>query len=421
MTDLLARPTRSLPPSSGPTGPVARPLWLSAGFAGVVASGAMLLACMAVGLVGWFASDAGAHGDTRDAIRVGAVAWLLGHGSGLTLGATTVGVVPLGLTALCGYVVLRLGRWARLTSADEDAPAVALAAVVLAVVYALVALVTALLASTPAAEPGLMPAFTGAFLLALVTGGLGLLHRGDTSWWATRVPETARAVVRGALGIALAVVAAGSVLVTVALALDIGTAASVLSRLHADGAGAALYTLVTAAVAPNAALFGATYLLGPGFAVGTGTVVAPAGVLLGPVPAFPLLAALPAPGPAAGWTSAALGVPALLAVLVGFLTVRRHPTARFERAAVRGLGAGVVGGLLLSAAVALAGGPVGPGRMADVGTPFLDVLAAAVVSLGLGALAGAVATTWWLRRHGLVDDAATQPERDPDTEDTVRL
>lgn len=119
MTDLLARPSRSVPPPPEPTGPVARPLWLGAAFAGAVASGAVLIACMAVGLVGWFASDAGAHGDTRDAIRVGAVAWLLGHGSGLTLGATTIGVVPLGLTALCWYVALRLGRWARLTSADE--------------------------------------------------------------------------------------------------------------------------------------------------------------------------------------------------------------------------------------------------------------------------------------------------------------
>ena len=426
MTDLLARPSRSVPPPPEPTGPVARPLWLGAAFAGAVASGAVLIACMAVGLVGWFASDAGAHGDTRDAIRVGAVAWLLGHGSGLTLGATTIGVVPLGLTALCGYVALRLGRWARLTSADEEAPAVALAAVVLAGVYGVVALVTALLASVPAAEPGLMPAFCGGFLLALVGGGLGLLRRGDASWWATRLPETLRAMVRGALGVALAVLAAGSVLVTVALALDLGTAASVLSRLHADGSGAALATLLTATVAPNAALFGAAYVLGPGFAVGTGTIVAPSGVVLGPIPAFPLLAALPSPGPAPEWTTALLGVPAMLAVVVGFLTVRRHPTAGYDRGAVRGLGAGVVGAALISLAITVAGGPVGPGRMADVGTPFLDLFAASVVSLGLGALAGGVAAVWWLRRHGYEppEESSTGSSTGPadsDTEDTIRL
>ena len=45
--------------------------------------------------------DIGERLDTRDAIRVGALGWLMAHGSGLTLGATTVGVTPLGLSALC--------------------------------------------------------------------------------------------------------------------------------------------------------------------------------------------------------------------------------------------------------------------------------------------------------------------------------
>ena len=43
---------------------------------------------------------------------------------------------------------------------------------------------------------------------------------------------------------------------------------------------------------------------GPGFAVGTGTGVSPSGVVLGPLPAYPPFAALPAPGDAPGWASA---------------------------------------------------------------------------------------------------------------------
>lgn len=421
MTDLLSRSAPTSKPRSARSGSAStalRPLWLSAAFAGAVASAAMLTACMAVGLAGWFASDAGAHGDTRDAIRVGAVAWLMAHGSGLTLGATTLGVVPLGLTALCAYVAFRLGRWARLTSADDDASAVVLAAVVLAGVYAVVAVLTAVLASVPAAQPGLMPSFTGGFLLALAAGGTGLLRKGDGSLWVERVPLGLRAVARGAVGVAAAVVAAGSVLVTTALALDIGIAATVLSRLHADGPGSALYTLVVAAVAPNAALMGSAYLLGPGFAVGSGTLVSPSAVVLGPLPAFPLLAALPTPGPGPAWATGLVAVPTLLAGLVGYLTVRRHPTAAYETGSLRGLGAGVAGGALLAVAVHVAGGAVGPGRMADVGAPFLDLLAAAVVALGLGALAGGVAATWRLRRVGFEDAA---PAQHPDTEDTIRL
>jgi hypothetical protein len=80
----------------------------------------------------------------------------------------------------------------------------------------------------------------------------------------------------------------------------------------------------------------------------------------------------------------------------------------------------VVGGALLAGAVALAGGAVGPGRMADVGAVPLDVLAAAVVALGGGGLVGGVLGTWRTRR---VSSPGPAPEAgaDPDTEDTVRL
>ena len=415
MTSLLTPPTRR---AAATGGQVARPLWLSAAFAGAVAAGSTLLACMAVGLAGWFASDAGAHGDTRDALRVGADAWLVAHGSGLDLSGTTIGVVPLGLTALCGYVALRLGRWARATSADDDGAAIALAAVVLSGVYAVVAVVTAVLATVPSAEPGLLQSFAGALLVALVGGGVGLVG-GAAAGLAGRLPETAVAVLRGAVGMAVAVLAAGAVLVTVALALDIGTGANVLARLHPDGPGSALYTLVVAAFAPNASLLGASYLLGPGFALGAGTIVSPSAVVLGPLPAFPLLAALPDPGPGPAWAPVLVCVPVLAAVLVGALTVRRHPTQAFESGAVRGLGAGVGGALLVAVLVHLAGGEIGPGRMADVGAPFLDTLAAAVAALGGGGLVGGVLMTWRLRRTA--SDSEVGWGGDPSTEDTIRL
>ena len=81
------------------------------------------------------------------------------------------------------------------------------------------------------------------------------------------------------------------------------------------------------------------------------------------------------------------------------------------------LGAGL-GGVLVAVLVHLAGGAAGPGRMADVGAPFLDTLAAAVVALGIGSLVGAVAMTWRLRRAA---GDASDVGRDPSTEDTIRL
>ena len=61
---------------------------------------------------------------------------------------------------------------------------------------------------------------------------------------------------------------------------------------------------------PNAVAFTGSYLLGPGFAVGAQTLVSPAVVVLGPLPLFPLLAALPANAAPAAWTGLLLVLPA---------------------------------------------------------------------------------------------------------------
>jgi hypothetical protein len=403
MTDLLDPPgTRTARgPSAG--GGAQRSVAVGAAVAGVTAALLVLAACMALGLVAWFASDAGAHGTTRDALRVGTDGWLLAQGAHLHLStgavSATITALPLGLTLLSAYAAHRLGRWAAATSAVEDARALLLGSLVLAGTYALVALVSALLASTATAEPGLLSAPAGAFLVALVGGGTGMLRgRPDVVDWRDRVPEPVRATALGALASTLLVLAAASVLLTVALLVDFGSAANVLSRLHADVPGGLLSTVLVAAVAPNAVLLSGSYLLGPGFAVGTGTVVSPAGVTLGSVPAFPLLAALPSPGTQPDWLVALVAAPLVAAMAGTTLMLRRHPALTLGSGAVRGLGSGVAGGLLLTAAIALAGGAVGPGRMADIGAGPLDTLVSATVAMGLGGLVAGVAATWWARR-----------------------
>jgi hypothetical protein len=403
MTDLLDPPdTRG---QRGPARPLPlKPLGVGALVAGTVSSAAVLLGCMVVGLIGWFASDAGSHGDTRDAIRVGADGWLLALGSHLHLsggaGAATITAVPLGLTLLCVFVAHRLGAWAAATSEVEDARTLALGAVVMSGVYGVVALVTAVLATTPDAEPGLMRAFTGGFLVALVGGGSGLLAGSrDVVDWRSAVPETVRAIGRGALAAGLLLVAASALLVAASLLWHLGTAANVLARLHADVAGGLLYTVLVAAVAPNAVLLSGSFLLGPGFAVGAGTLVSPSAVVLGPVPAFPLLAALPAGGAGPAWTVVLVAVPVLCAAIGAGLMVRRHPAYGYETGAARGLGAGVLGGVLVTAAVGLAGGSVGPGRMGRVGADLTETLLAATVAMGIGGLVAGVLATWWARRR----------------------
>lgn len=404
MTDLLDPPgtSRRSEAASRPVAP--KPLGIGALVAGVVASAAVLIACMVAGLVGWFASDAGSHGNTRDALRVGADGWLLALGAHLHLStgsvATTVTAVPLGLTLLCLFVAYRLGVWAGATSAVEDTRTLALGAVVMSGVYGVAAVLTAVLAAIPTAEPGLLRSFVGGFLVAFLGGGAGLLV-GSRGVLERRpvVPEVVIAVGRGALAAILLLVAAAALLVTVSLVMHLGTAANVLARLHTDVAGGLLYTLLVAAAAPNAVLLGSAYLLGPGFAVGAGTLVAPSAVVLGPVPAFPLLAALPATGPAPAWAGALVAAPVLSAVIGAVLMVRRHPAYGYDTGAARGLGAGVLAGALLTAAIGLAGGAVGPGRMAHVGAELFETFVAATVAMGIGGLVGGLLATWWARRR----------------------
>ena len=376
-----------------------RPLAIGAGLAGAFAAGSMLLVCMALGLAGWFASDAGSHGDTRDALRVGADAWLLAHGSQLEMSGMTITIIPLGLTLFCGYVAFRMGRWAGLTSAVEDARGVLLGATVLAGVYGVAATLTAVLASLEQARPHPGFSFVGGFALAFLTGGLGIVA-GSGRWeaWKVRVPQSVLAIGSGAVACILLMFAASAILVFVALLLDFGAAANVLSRLHADVAGGLLYTLIVSAVVPNAVLLAGAYLTGPGFMVGAGTIVSPSAVVLGPVPAFPLLAALPDDGPTPEWLIVLVAVPVLIGAVAAASSMRRYPVPNYEVGALRGLVLGALGGSGFGLLAALAGGSVGPGRMSDIGAVVAQTVLAAGVAMGVGGLVGGLATTWWVRR-----------------------
>jgi hypothetical protein len=184
----------------------------------------------------------------------------------------------------------------------------------------------------------------------------------------------------------------------VALVIDFDAAVNVMSRLHADAGDSAVYTGLTATVAPNAVVFSASYLLGPGFTVGVNTLVSPAAVSLGPLPMFPLLAALPDNGPTPAWTAFLLVLAPLAAAAAVARSQRRHPTLRWDLGALRGCVGGVLAGVLLGVLAAVSGGSVGPGRMRDVGPFASDVMVHAITAFGIGGLVGGVLMTWWQRR-----------------------
>src|SRR5262249_33217333 len=151
-------------------------------------------------------------------------------------------------------------------------------------------------------------------------------------------------------------------LVAASLAVHSGQTVALAHSLGGGIVGSVLVLLLGLLYAPNAVICGVSYLVGPGFAVGTGTSVSLVGSHLGPVPAFPLLAALPSiTSPAPGrWPLVA--APLLAGVLAGVIA-GRAAGASGRRAAVRLAGwSGLTVGVALAGLAALAGGPLGAGR-----------------------------------------------------------
>ena len=120
---------------------------------------------------------------------------------------------------------------------------------------------------------------------------------------------------------------------------------------------------------------------------------------LGPLPMFPLLAALPDDGPTPAWTSCR-GGPAG----AGGCVRRRPgpappPTLRWDEGALRGCAGGVAAGVLLRAPRRRSpAAPSGPGRMRDIGPAAFDVLVHAITAFGVGGARRRAGMTWWQRR-----------------------
>src|SRR5215213_10317914 len=315
MTDLLSRtPSRDLPPRA--PGPSPDPVWsplrsspTRAAAAALVAAGSALVVLWVVALAGWYSSDGGGHGTSTAALRVGTDAWLLAHASGLVTQGVTVTAVPLGLTLLCALLCYRCARWAGSSDVD-DLRGAAHCAAVFSGVYAVTAATAALLASVPGASPGALRAFGGALLVSALAGGAGVVSgaglRGRVRSW---LPVSVRSAAYGGLVTVLATCAFAAVAVLSSLAWHAGTVVRVVEQLDGGVSGAVFSALVSVLLLPNAVALACAWLLGPGFAVGAGTVISPSAVALGPVPAVPLLAALPESGTPSAWFGTVLVLP----------------------------------------------------------------------------------------------------------------
>ncbi|MFJ4522467.1 DUF6350 family protein [Streptomyces sp. NPDC088810] len=405
---------------------------------GAVAAGLGLGSFAVLVMVLWVSSpypDSGPGG----ALHIAAALWLLAHGVELvrtdTLSGTPmpVGLTPLLLLALPLWLVHRAARDATDASAEPDGPPpvgarTAWTGVVLG--YLGVGAAVTLYCSSSELRPQWVWVTVCLPLVAASAAGAGV-------WSAYgRPPEPVLSVLvvvpgpvrrlvfgtdaRARLGAAVRAAGAatavlfggGALLVGVSLVWHGEPARTSFLQLTEGWTGRFAVLLLGIALVPNAAVWAASYALGPGFLLGTGHLVHPLASHPAPLlPPFPLLAAVPGPGAGTPQNWAAGVVPAVAGMTAGWFVARaavRRPAsgapARARWSAGRTAGVVLLTALVCAAALALlaelAGGPMGVAALARLGPLWWQTGGAAGAWTLVFALPVALtARAWRLRRR----------------------
>jgi len=402
------RPTVKVPSQRRPARGRRAPLPVAVAFATLWAAA---LCYVPVAAVIGLARTLEGQGGLGGAAHAGLAGWLLGHGVPIGTSIGPLGLPPLLLTML---VVWRLNRaglhvtraiGARRSGKIGDTLLVAFG---IALMYSLLGSVAALAVDGKGTEVTPARAAINFFVLGLIGALAGALRGTDAlSVLARRTPGALRAGLRTGAMAALFVLAAGAAVTGLSVAIGGGQAADTISAYRTGVAGQAGITLLSLAYGANAAVWAAAYLLGPGFALGTGSAIRLTEVTAGPLPTLPLLAGLPE-GPMGAAGAALLAVPVLAGAAAGWLLTLRlnrpgpQPVVQRDRAGDKdgppwslvlggGLLAGPVAGLLLAALCRASSGPLGDGRLATIGADPWQVGLLATVVLGVSAALGAAA------------------------------
>lgn len=340
------------------------------------------------------------------ALRVGADTWLLAlggrvdvvlhpvatdvHGSAAPV-SFAVALMPLGLTLLTVLLAARLGQ--RL--ARSPMPLIGLG--VGAAVFTASAVVTALLTSTPDASVDAVRTAVGALLTYALGAGIGVARAADASIVPARVRDAfQQPVVSAALesfrALGTALLAVTAVTYLVANIAGMGRTIAIAETLHLDVAGAFLSGLAQLALIPNGLVWTLAWLSGGGVQLGGTVPASPFAAPRGTGPLIPSLGAVP--DGVAPWAPALIALP-VVAVIVAVLGLRFRDRARgvdpslSQRLMSTGLGAAAIS-LTVLVLSNIAGGSIGPGRLAHIGPdPLLTFgLVAAIAAIGglIGAL-----------------------------------
>ncbi len=384
MTETLNRPARPLPrPPRRPDAdePARSPLALGAVAALSAAVAGLLLVVLPVLLV--WATDSRSGTGWVEAVRTGGRFWLVAHGASLDVPGGRYALTPLGLLLLPLWLVARCTA-----SASRGVPASMRTALAVAGAYAALTMLVALVSTGPEVHVSPVQSLVGGLVVGGVGAAVGLLRPGHVRWHGLAL-RTRRLLSSGGAALAL-LLAAGALLVGGSLAAHGSRAAELAGSSDPGVLGGFALLLAGLALVPNAVVWGVAWLTGPGVAVGVGTAVGPFGHELGPVPALPLLAALPGTGVPEWAGVLVLAVPLLAGAVAGRLVARDLTGCSAVRTGLEAAAVGPLVGGAVGVLAWLSGGAVGGERLVELGPSPMAVAAATTATVAVGAAAGAL-------------------------------
>ncbi|MCI1676446.1 MAG: DUF6350 family protein [Ancrocorticia sp.] len=332
----------------------------------------------------------------QDAATVGSKFWLLSLGGAAALSTGMVTLAPLGFTALILWLYWHFLGKRRITSWWQVAvPTLVAGALILGFSF---------IGSSGGVQlrgPVIGAALIGASTLA--------------QWWTYDAPGWRIVpMLRPARALVVPVAAFSAIFAAILCAVSVVLSWSVISQINGyyliNLVSTVIFAIVQLLYLPNILVWTLAYGSGAGFAVGQGTSFSSVGVTSAPLPAVPLLGALPSPGTAMPWLIAML--------LVIGLGVGAHAAGRFLRLSTA-LRSGLIAlaGIFVGALALgfLSSGAIGSGRMAHVGVipAFFALIVAVELGGGvtLGLVLGNGRTVAWGKERWYALRSVTAPSR----------
>ncbi|MEU1992901.1 DUF6350 family protein [Nocardia gamkensis] len=338
-----------------------------------------------------------------------AASWLGVHQVPLVIGKTSLGLLPLLPTALLVWLAAReCARAVEPQSTKADLGWIVGAAVggpllVTSVCLAVTEDASGVIALQP---PNTLAAFAWVAALYLLAAAIGIAVRLRRQLFAVlRLPDWAVSGLYGAGRSILRLLGCATAVVVISFLAHISRLGEMYQSAGNFG-GVLGLTLLSLAYVPNLAIQTVGVLVGSSAQIGAASFGV-FSVVGGPIPAFPLLAAVPT-GPAAGWWPVLLVVPAAVGVLGG-LDLARTSTDRITAPWATLTSAGLAA-LALTLAGAAAGGELGAVGRVGLDLPVFPLITFAW--LAVPGYAGLAFARWFLVPVGVPPGDYTDPYDD---------